>query len=85
MACPYDDPSKFLTVYVVYFGTINHPAGKYVVRGHHSVPGMLEPVPCEHADEFDRLEDAQLELVERGLVRMPKMPNDELCIVETWI
>lgn len=77
-----------LTIWVIYFGATNHPAGKWVVRAHDVIrpeDGKLAEIrPRQGYLACDSLEEARAK-VPPGRVRMLPGRNDDPVIVESWV
>jgi hypothetical protein len=71
-----------LTIYVIYRNPSDYP-GKWVLRAQDAGAGRTV---TPHQDCFvcDTLEQAR-ECVPPGLVHMPRHPDDDPVIYETWI
>jgi hypothetical protein len=69
-----------LPMWTIYASPLDHP-GRFVVRrwlvAH-------TPVPDRTCEVYATLADARA-AVPRGLVRMPRSPGDDPCIVGSWL
>ena len=69
-----------LTIFTIYEKPRDNPEG-FVVRRWEVESGMQKP--CE-AWRAQTLSEARL-IVPRGMVRMPRDPQDDPAVVESWI
>lgn len=85
---------ELLTIWVIYYGAKNHPPGKWVVRAQDVTGGTSVLIrragevedgirPHETFFECGSLEEARGK-VPVGTWRMPRHPQDDPVIVETW-
>jgi hypothetical protein len=71
-----------LTLWVIYYGASNHPAGKWVVRPQSIENGRVRPHEVFH--ECDSLIEARAKVPE-GLHNLGRYAEDDPVIVETWV
>lgn len=74
----------FLTVWTIYENPSDAP-GWFVVRGHDIVHGQTEPVPHERPVGLATNLGGARELVPAGLTCISRSPEDDPCVVESWI
>jgi hypothetical protein len=75
---------EVLRNYVVYYHPLDFP-DKWVVRGWSILPGgRLVPDPGATL-VCDDYVDVETEMMARGLYKLVRNPEDDPCIVETWL
>lgn len=70
-----------LSMFVIYDHPRDDPSG-YVVRRWEIKPGEPEPVPLEsrRAPELEHVRA----MVPDGCIRMPRLADDDPCVLEVW-
>ena len=74
---------RVFTVWTVYESPSDFP-GWWVLRAHDVVPGQPEPIPREEWHAASSLEQVRVALPP-GLTCLPRQPDDDPVIYETWI
>jgi hypothetical protein len=81
---PIFDACPFLVIYTIYHSPLDYP-GEWIVRRVVVRPYVPVPIPEPVACRCRSLNEAREPFIHSGLHRMPRWPNDEPQIVETWM
>ena len=76
-------PKVLIKLWTIFESPADYP-GKFVVRRFDIVECGFGPLPAESYFIADSLESARLR-IPAGKVKVRRSPDDDQCIVETWL
>jgi hypothetical protein len=75
---------EVFSLFTIYASPSDYP-GEFVARRWDVGGAGIEPIATTEVHRALDLDVLRKRFIKRGLARTPRMPDDDLCIVETWM